>query len=138
MFVWQHPVDAQFECDAAQAQDAWPRLELEVRWRDGFDRSDIAGYGVVTVPPSPGVHKLVCRLWQPCGGSFGEQFRAFFLGGRPALKNESLIFGIAEEMENGGTQLARAAGHHRLTTQPAGTVHISLAVVMQRREKPAE
>ena len=135
MYVWCHPLDACFECENVRAQEAWPRLELEVRWRDIYDRSDLEGYGVVSVPPLPGVHQLVCRLWRP-RGSMRERFVAYVMGGRPHLKNNGLVFGVAEEMDNGGKQLARAVGERRLLTEPAGTVHISLAVCVQRKLKP--
>ena len=90
MYVWCHPLDACFECENVRAQEAWPRLELEVRWRDIYDRSDLEGYGVMSVPPLPGVHQLVCRLWRP-RGSMGERFVAYVMGGRPHLKNNGLI-----------------------------------------------
>lgn len=137
MYVWQHPIDSMFECDGAAAQGGWPRLELEVRWRDSFDRSDLAGYGVIAVPSALGNHQLQCQLWRP-RASLGESFTQFFLGGRPQLKTNSLVYGITEETENGITQLARATGDHRLVTDPAGMVHVSLAVSVRRREKNRE
>lgn len=138
-FVWQHPVDCSFECtpDSAE-QTAWPRIEVEVRSRDGYDRSDLSGYGVVAVPPSPGLHHLVCRIWRP-RGSLGDRVTAFFLGGRPHLKDSKLVFGISEGLDSGGQSLARAVGDHRLLTEPAGTVNINLAVHVQRRfSRPGE
>ena len=135
-FTWQHPFDACFDGVADPAQHAWPRIELEVRCRDSHDRSDLAGYGVVHVPPVPGVHTLACRLWRP-RGSLVERLTAFFLGGQPHLKEWRLIFGIEEPMEadghdHVGNSLARSMGDARLHTQPSGHVHLNIGICVQR------
>lgn len=65
---------------------------------------------------------------------------AFFIGGRPHLKQQSLIFGIEEEMEvsgdgkvHNGTSLARESGKQRLTSEPTGVVRLSIGVCLQQR-----
>ena len=137
-FVWQQPIDACFD-GAADVDHTWPRIEVEVRWRDSHDRSDLAGYGVVHVPAAPGIHNMVCPIWRPRGTLF-DRVVAFFIGGRPHLKQQSLIFGIEEEMEvsgdgkvHNGTSLARESGKQRLTSEPTGVVRLSIGVCLQQR-----
>ena len=134
-FSWCHPVDACFDCSVAGMQEtAWPRVEMEVRWCDEYGRVDHAGYSVVKVPPTVGIHSLSGHVWRPIG-SLVDSITAFFLGGNPRLKDASLIFGVEEVSEEGsGTSLARAAGRHRLKTASGGIVYLNLGVCMQRRQ----
>ena len=81
MFVFQHPIDVCYEMGAETLDNtAMPRIEVEVRWRDEYGRSDLGGYAVVHVPATPGTHELSVRVWRP-RGSMGDRFAAFFIGG---------------------------------------------------------
>jgi B9 domain-containing protein 2 len=135
VLIWQHPVDACFEsrAGATEADCVWPHVEVEVRWRDSFDRSDLVGYTVVQVPSRPGAHELSSRVWRPRGSAF-ERFSAFFVGGRPHLKEDKVIFGIPQNgADDSKMSLARAMGQSRLVTESGGFVHYSLGVCLQRR-----
>ena len=131
--VWQHPVDACFQCTMQQADDSWPHLEIEVRARDGYDRSDLAGYGLISLPRAPGIHQLNCHLWRP-KGSLIDRISAYFIGGQPQLKSSKLLSGMDCQDERGQTVLTRRYAGQRLHTVSAGTVSISVAICVQRME----
>lgn len=133
MFVFQHPINLCCEAPPEDPSDiSMPRIEIEVRWRDSYGRSDVGGYAVVHVPVAPGTHELSCRVWRP-RGSLGDRFAAFFVGGRPALKDGSMRYGVESDLgdddgKGGGIRLTRSAGGQRMTTAPAGEVHLRLSV----------
>ena len=81
---------------------SWPRVELEVRNRDSHDRSDLVGYGVLSVPLVPGQHQMLCHIWRP-RGSLGERIVAFFMGGRSSLKSSALVAGIMDASDTGAS-----------------------------------
>ena len=99
--VWSHPIGAVL----VGTDTGWPRLELEVRSRDEFDRSDLAGYAVVHVPATPGVHELRCPIWKP-KGTLSDRIAAAFIGGGASLKDSAVVFGTLAEngkgLERGG------------------------------------
>ena len=132
MFVFNHPVEACYESRSNEpSEHEWPRIEIEVRWRDEHGRSDLGGYAVVHVPNAPGMHEVSCRVWRPRGGLF-ERIAAFFVGGYPQLKENALVYGISQDAESGNansTRLVRHAGRNRLQTVPGGVVHLTLGIV---------
>ena len=79
--VWNHPIDVHY---ATTSVETWPFVYLEVWTQDEYGRNDIAGYAQVQLPSSPGEHELDAVVWRPRGTWF-EELRAFFLGGRPTL-----------------------------------------------------
>ena len=103
----------------------WPRLEIEVFWRDAHGRSDFAGYAVAPVPTTQGTHAVTCPVWRP-RGSKKDRLAAFFVGGYPRLKNEELVYGIADKED--ATRLSRSMGKMRVASEGVGTVHLSLSV----------
>lgn len=127
-YQWHHPVDVTLEGTSGLTTD-WPRIEIEVRWRDGNERSDLAGYAVANVPTEAGVHAVTAQVWKP-QGSLMDRIAAFFIGGAPALKERRLIFGV---LQGGASSqhLARGVGRERLVTSAGGSVHLSLGVVVQ-------
>lgn len=136
VFVFQQPMEVCFEATGSDpSAHEWPRIELELRWRDAYDRSDLAGYAVVHVPSAPGDHSISCRVWRP-RGSFIDRLSAFFVGGYPHLKDPALVYGLGQAVsdeETGGTSatglLMRQASGGRLTSEPAGVVHLRLGVL---------
>ena len=120
--VWSHPIDAVL----VGTDTGWPRLELEVRSRDEFDRSDLAGYAVVHVPATPGVHELHCPIWKP-KGTLGDRIAAAFIGGGASLKDSAVVFGTLAE---NGKGLERGG----FATVGAGQVHLQLTVCSRRVE----
>lgn len=136
-FVFQHPIDASF--DGTSNLRDWPRLELEVRGRDSNDRSDIAGYASCPVPTEPGVHSLRCRMWRP-RGSLGDRISSFFIGARPQLRDNRLVFGIERGEGGAGKSLARgvASSQQTLATEPNGEVLLTLSVFLRTLPPPVE
>ena len=120
--VWSHPIDAVL----VGTDTGWPRLELEVRSRDEFDRSDLAGYAVVHVPATPGVHELRCPIWKP-KGTLSDRIAAAFIGGGASLKDSAVVFGTLSESGKG---LERGG----FATVGAGQIHLQLTVCSRRVE----
>lgn len=52
---------------AVQALDGWPKLSLQVWSVDEQGNTDIAGYGFVNLPTTPGMYELECPTWVPEG-----------------------------------------------------------------------
>ena len=136
-FVFSHPVDACFD-GTTELRD-WPRIELEVRGRDSADRSDIAGYATCPVPTQPGVHSLRCRMWRP-RGSLGDRISSFFIGARPQLRDNRLVFGIERGEGGAGKSLARGvtSSQQTLATEPNGEVLLTLSVFLRTLPPPVE
>ncbi|CAM9485210.1 unnamed protein product, partial [Scytosiphon promiscuus] len=108
--VWNHPIDVHFGTDSLAG---WPRILV---WSvDGCDRSELAGYGMVFVPSSPGSYDLDCVTWRP-QGSLVERFSAALLGAAPNL----VEVGTA----------ASGADRFELRTETGGTVMYHLEVVV--------
>ena len=133
--VFAQPIDAVL----IGAATGWPRLEVEVRGRDEFDRSDLAGYAVVHVPSAPGSHQLRCPLWRPISGSGGDSLAHRFVGGAPALRDPALVYGTvgADSRGRDGKGLERSG----YATVGAGVVHLRLNVCLRElpesaRKKP--
>ena len=131
LFVFNHPVEACFEADGQPAEHEWPHIEIEVRSRDEYQRSDVGGYAVVHVPNSPGMHELASSLWRP-QSSMLQSVAAFFYGGRAPPKDETLIYGIGQGAEGAKTQrLERGMGRQRLNTVPCGRIHLNIGTCIR-------
>jgi hypothetical protein len=117
--VWSQPVDAVL----IGSDTGWPRFELEVRSRDEHDRSDLAGYAVVHVPPTPGLHHLRCPIWKP-KGTKGDRIQAAFVGGGAALKDSATVFGMLAE---NGKEWVRGG----FATVGTGLVYLQLNVCVR-------
>eukprot|EP00966_Prymnesium_polylepis_P095384 2209475-Prymnesium_polylepis.1 len=131
-FVFQHPVDVVFQGDELRG---WPRFELELRFLDAHDRSDLAGYAVAHVPTEPGHHVLRCPIWRP-RGSLLDRVTAFLLGGYPQLKDPKLRFGVHEDEDP--SRLGRAVGDSRLSSCGNGVVHLSIGVCIRHLDPDAQ
>jgi B9 domain-containing protein 2 len=134
LFVFNHPLEVCYEAKGEGLDErAWPHIEVEIRFSDEHGRSDLGGYAVVHVPNAPGMHEISCRVWRPKGGLV-QRIAAFFVGGSPQLKENSLVYGIAADSESGNaatSRLAREAGRPRVTTVSAGVVHLTLGVCLK-------
>ncbi|KAL5262771.1 hypothetical protein ACHWQZ_G008237 [Mnemiopsis leidyi] len=64
-----------------------PRLFVEVRSVDGWDRVRLEGYGYLTLPPTPGCHTQTVQTWRPEGPDNTTKLRRFFIGGTPELSD---------------------------------------------------
>lgn len=122
----------------------WPCLELEVRSVDSHGRSELAGYALFNVPPTPGVHLREVPLWRPALKSlpFAERIHAWFLGGYPNLKDKRLLYGAVEQLSSSGPPdnadgkrspaiISRSAGDKQLLSTPAGIVHLAFSVCVR-------
>eukprot|EP01013_Petalomonas_cantuscygni_P002330 TRINITY_DN12370_c0_g1_i1.p1 TRINITY_DN12370_c0_g1~~TRINITY_DN12370_c0_g1_i1.p1 ORF type:complete len:185 (-),score=20.61 TRINITY_DN12370_c0_g1_i1:221-775(-) len=95
--VWAHPIDVHFRTSSVQG---WPRLVVHVWSLDGYGRRDICGYGsaFISFPSAGGLagsgvqsSLLEIPTWQPSPPSVLQQFRAWLLGGRPVLRDDTLV-----------------------------------------------
>uniref|UniRef100_A0A7S2C8P0 B9 domain-containing protein 2 n=1 Tax=Florenciella parvula TaxID=236787 RepID=A0A7S2C8P0_9STRA len=114
--VWNHPLDMYY---ASSSVKKWPHMYIEIWSQDSYGRNDIAGYGVVLVPATPGTHELECVIWRPYG-TFMERLSASFLGGWPQLTNPEKT--VLDE------------SRYPLMTETVGAVHITLSVVTSRTD----
>lgn len=94
----------------------WPKIFLEVYHLDWLGRSHLFGYGLVTVPTSPGTHTLDCCTWRPYG-SFKQRFVQFFLGDGLHVKHADLIYSPHDR--------------HKLCTEATGVVSFNLTVILR-------
>lgn len=78
------------------------------------------GYGVVRVPPSPGVHALEIPTWRPLG-SATQELAAWFLGGVPHLTDPSLLLDPTER--------------HRIGTVSSALLSLELQVLVKGFEE---
>lgn len=111
--VMEHPVEAHFSCASLVA---WPQMIITVWAQDDLGRNDVAGYGVVRVPPSPGVHVLEVVTWRP-EGSLLQEIGAMFRGGLPQLTDVTVM-----------TDTQR---RYMLSTASTGTVLLELNVMLR-------
>ena len=111
--VWNHPIDLHY---ATSSVETWPMLYLELWTQDEHGRNDIAGYSQLQLPASPGQHELDAVVWRP-RGTFLEELRAFFLGGRPQLV--SPISAIVDT----------SRFHPDFRTETIGLVHVGINVI---------
>eukprot|EP01135_Chromosphaera_perkinsii_P002039 Nk52_evm86s215 gene=Nk52_evmTU86s215 len=114
---WTHPIDIHY---AVKGIQGWPKLHFEVWHQDSHGRNELAGYGFVNVPTSPGTYDLDVATWKPAG-SIGEQITSYFVGGGPRLQNKELIYSNNDR--------------YRLRTVAAGKVHVQLGVIVRNFEK---
>ena len=115
--VWAHPFDVHFSCRSLQG---WPRILFTVWKLDSFGTSDLAGYGFVHVPTSPGCHTIECNTWRPVGTN-REEWYSFYLGGLPRLRKTSLDVRYAKAWEQ----------RCHLTTVASGKIHVQLDVILK-------
>lgn len=59
--------------DLAQGLSGWPKLHLQVWSVDSEGRTDICGYGFVTLPTAPGMYNLECPTWVPEGTACAQR-----------------------------------------------------------------
>ncbi|CAN0336054.1 unnamed protein product, partial [Pylaiella littoralis] len=109
--VWNHPIDVHFGTDSIAG---WPRILIEVWCVDGCDRSELAGYGMLFVPSSPGSYDLDCVTWRP-QGTLADRLSAALLGAPPNLVEVATAASGADRFE--------------LRTETAGTVVCHLEVL---------
>ncbi|XP_074038367.1 B9 domain-containing protein 2 isoform X2 [Leptinotarsa decemlineata] len=110
---WSYPVDIHLSTAGIQG---WPKIYIEVYHLDWLGRAHLFGYGIVTVPTSPGTHTLDCYTWRPFG-SLKQRFIQYFLGGGIQLKYPDQIFSPSER--------------YKLSTETMGVVSFELTVLLR-------
>ena len=80
----------------------------------------IAGYGVGTVPWSPGNHKLLINWWRPVDNSWWGSVSEYLLGTKPEISIKDMIISSTER--NG------------FETESTGTVEIEIGVISKNFE----
>eukprot|EP00622_Pseudochattonella_farcimen_P007036 FR742934.1.p1 GENE.FR742934.1~~FR742934.1.p1 ORF type:complete len:171 (+),score=9.21 FR742934.1:1-513(+) len=115
--VWNHPLDMHYVTSAVKK---WPHMFIEVWSQDTFGRNEIAGYGMLLVPATPGEHKLECVLWRPFG-SWIQRLSARFLGGYPRLAEPEKM--VLQETR------------YPLRTETIGTVHVTMHIITNSTAK---
>ncbi|CAE1324505.1 MKS1 [Acanthosepion pharaonis] len=104
----------------------FPIIYLEVLSLDSWQRYRTEGYSYLTIPPTPGLHKMKIDCWRPCGNSILAELRRFFIGGSPELEDPTYT-GIPSTFE--GSHFSKFG----FRTETTGSVHLSLNVLMQSR-----
>ncbi|XP_018010845.1 B9 domain-containing protein 2 [Hyalella azteca] len=115
--TWCHPIDLLIVCRGLQG---WPRIVVQVYREDWYGRRDLCGYGVATIPSTPGHHTVTCHTWRPTG-TFLEELRREFVGGGPQILSTDYIFSASER--------------YKLRTAPAGKVILDLGIIMRGFDK---
>ncbi|KAL1516569.1 hypothetical protein ABEB36_000469 [Hypothenemus hampei] len=110
---WSYPIDLHLATSGIQG---WPKIYLEVYHLDWLGRAHLFGYGLVTIPTSPGRHTLDCYTWRPLG-TLRDRIFQFFLGGGLQIKYPDLIF----SPEN----------RYRLSTEAMGVVTLELELILR-------
>jgi len=111
---WSSPIDVTFACSSLSG---WPMLTIQVMETDWLDRQDLAGYGSVRLPCSPGLHSRCIPLHRPLPSSPWVEWTSFFVGGRPRY-----------ESSRGLTSVESRYG---LRTESVGMVTIEIQVTIQ-------
>lgn len=76
--MWDHPIDLYY---ATRSIRGWPKLYIEVWNIDNVGRYSIgmckylwlAGYGITTIPFSPGKNSIEIKCWRPVAPSIFEK-----------------------------------------------------------------
>ena len=71
---------------------------LSVLSVDKWNRFRTEGYGYVSLPSTPGLHKISVSTWRPLSSSPIGEMRRFFIGGSPELEDPSFV-GIPTNFE---------------------------------------
>eukprot|EP00397_Hematodinium_sp_SG-2012_P048436 GEMP01055485.1.p1 GENE.GEMP01055485.1~~GEMP01055485.1.p1 ORF type:complete len:234 (+),score=42.78 GEMP01055485.1:50-703(+) len=116
--VWCHPLDLHF---AATSLAQWPRLQIQVLRLDDFGRIEPVSYGVLCLPNTVGHHEMKCRTWSVKGSTYDE-VTAHFVGSKPQLVDPLAVI---------DARLSLNPERAGLLTEPSGTVHVSLDVILR-------
>lgn len=110
---WSFPIDIHLATAGIQG---WPKIYIEVYHLDWLGRAHLFGYGLVTLPTSPGRHTLDCYTWRPVG-TLRDRFLQYFLGGGSQIKYPDLIFSPEKR--------------YRLSTEAMGVVTLDLDLILR-------
>jgi B9 domain-containing protein 2 len=86
--IFEHPIDIQYACRSIVG---WPKVAIEVWSVDEHGRHTIAGYGILSIPCTPGQYMLTIPTWRPIGTA-KEQSYSHYLGINPELAHKNVLF----------------------------------------------
>ena len=90
-------------------------------WEVSYEgKYTIAGYGVGTVPCSPGTHKLLINWWRPIDTSWWGLVSEYLLGTKPEITHKDMVISSVER--NG------------FETESTGTVEVEIGVITKNFE----
>lgn len=95
----------------------WPRFFVEVWQVDNENRYSIAGYGIATVPFTPGQQTLQIKCWRPRPQGFWKRIASKILGVQPELQFKDMLMSSAERFG--------------FETESTGTVEIDVGVIVK-------
>mmetsp|Transcript_17717 Transcript_17717/g.34879 ORF Transcript_17717/g.34879 Transcript_17717/m.34879 type:complete len:183 (+) Transcript_17717:123-671(+) len=113
LVLWNHPIDLHY---ATTTLSGWPKLVVEVWQEDEYGRNELAGYGVIYVPTSPGEHLMECVIWKP-QGSLTERIFNYFLDTTSHLDHKEIVHSSKDRFD--------------LVTESVGSIHIQLEILLR-------
>ncbi|KAF7282512.1 hypothetical protein GWI33_002577 [Rhynchophorus ferrugineus] len=110
---WSYPIDIHL---ATAGIKGWPKIYVEVYHLDWLGRAHLFGYGLITIPTSPGRHILNCYTWRPTG-NLRDRVVEYFLGGGQYIKYPDLIFSSEKR--------------YKMSTEAMGVVIFELDLILR-------
>ncbi|KAG2382913.1 hypothetical protein C9374_004880 [Naegleria lovaniensis] len=104
-----------------------PKLFFQVTSKDSWDRFRVEGYGFVSIPSTPGYHKLTVQTWKPAG-SIRNNLRSRFVGGSTELRDLSYT-----AIPNGFDQ--HFLNKFGFCTETSGSITLSLNIILHGLEE---
>ena len=111
---WDHPFDVHYK---AKTMRGWPKLFLEVWQVDEHGRYTTSGYGIATLPFSPGQHTVEVKCWRPKTNGWLKQ-----LGHR--------LLGIQQEVEFKDMVMS-SQDRFGFETESTGTVFVDVGIIVK-------
>ena len=99
----------------AKTMRGWPKFFVEVWQIDSEGRYSISGYGIATIPFTPGQHSIQIKCWRPSPLGFWKRMAAKILGVQPELQFKDML-------------MSERFGFEAETT---GTVEIDVGVIVK-------
>ncbi|XP_063681228.1 tectonic-like complex member MKS1 [Bolinopsis microptera] len=106
-----------------------PRLFVEVRSVDSWDRVRLEGYGYLTLPNTTGCHTHTLNTWRPEGPDNTTKLRRFFVGGTPELSD--VRYTHVPSNYNSHPDQSTLLGKFGFKTVSSGTVEVRVNIVKQ-------
>ena len=106
---WSHPIDIHLTTKGIQGMEyklffqrlfhspdrylylGWPKLIIEVWYRDQLERCSLISYGLVNIPSQPGFNTITCHTWRPVG-SIVDKLANLFGGETLQLAEDSFVY----------------------------------------------
>jgi len=124
---FSHPFNIACNLEAKSTAH-WPKLFLKVCSYDYWDRHRVIGYGWVSLPQTPGHHKLTVTTWYP-RGTRQAQLRSWFIGGSPEVQDiQNICVGSAADQ-------IKILNKFGLQTVTSGSVEIIVDTIIQGHTK---